>query len=376
MNKHKVLMFICATLVVLFSIMLFLIPIKTNTLTCVAWKYATSSYLHHQPVLYKDTLLIAAPKIIYAIDKNSGQCQWKTPLNGIVKEISTVIQDVFYIAMKETLRPDNLILHQDEISILAISPSDGKLLWKNTVSCSNVAIIPHHEGVAIGNLMFLNRTDGSIRWINTFNEYQLPNETNHKNSIITPSYNKVFCLDVENGFVLWKNQIDDLIISYPIIDDDRFIIISEKGSIFCFDKVTGSLLWRYNTGITLSGHPTISQGKLYISGGKDDPSVSCFNMKNGMRIWTYYTEAEGTSSPFVADGKVYVGAHERKNALGSSFHDLYCIDAENGKMIWRYDTKALIWSKPFVENGNIFFSSLDKNVYRLEEEAIYQKIRK
>ena len=228
----------------------------------------------------------------------------------------------------------------------------------------------YSDGVAISHELFLRIEDGSKRWEKPKLDNPLCIEIEEEHRLICTSYNKVFCFDVRSGEMIWKNQIEDLFVSKVIKEDNQIILGTEKGWIYCIESTYGTIQWKIQVCHTIDCLPMIYNKCLFISGGKTDPSVSCFDMTEGTRLWTYRIDSQGTSSPYVTNGKVYVGAHERKHPWGFSYHDLYCLDANNGELVWKYNTKSLIWSRPVVENNNIYFSSLDKSIYRINENTL------
>jgi len=169
----------------------------------------------------------------------------------------------------------------------------------------------------------------------------------------------IYCLNVDNGSLVWKYETGSAVYSSPTIINGRLYIGLNDHYIYCLNADNGSLVWKYEMGNSAVAAPVIINGKLYI--GSIDHFFYCLNADNGSLVWKYETDGRPYYST-VYNGKVYFGS-------GSGGHSAYCLDAENGKIVWIYDTKYYsVIPAPTVYNNKIYFGSDNHYVYCLNAD--------
>lgn len=177
----------------------------------------------------------------------------------------------------------------------------------------------------------------------------------------------------EENFEEWTYTIEPdtwtegepVIWASPVIADSSVYVATRHGYVYCFGLCSGSLLWHEQVSDTISSTPTISDGYLYVVGGKADRKVHCLDASDGDSIWasmplgasasdwcyedyTSYRPWVESSPLVVGDSAVYVGA---RNGY------LYRLDASDGDTLWTRQLGEAIWSSPAYADDKLFIGS-------------------
>ncbi len=202
--------------------------------------------------------------------------------------------------------------------------------------------------------------------------------------------NILYCLDIENGNEIWRDEIIGVREASPAVVDGKVYI--SAANITCLNALTGEKIWdsldllaEYSS---YDCSPLVIDDKVYVAGDQiycldaegngdgtttliwnaslDDPGVwiidslvygdgklfinyhgtlFCINATDGCPLWQN-TTAGGSAIPAYADGFIY---------LGSSDYYLYCFNATTGERIYRkyFHVGASIGS-PVVVNDKIY----------------------
>lgn len=185
--------------------------------------------------------------------------------------------------------------------------------------------------------------------------------------------NGFHALDQETGEVIWsKLTIKGM--SSPALYDGKVLVGAANGRVYCLDAENGNVVWKtmvqpnpWRQSITSS--PKVWNHQVFIGtfnemGG--NASVVSLDIETGSIIWEYETASVYASSPAIQDGVLYVGIAGTAIDYGMSFdapHGLLALSATNGSFLWMFDTDERVMSSPAVNNENIFFTSWDGNLY-------------
>ena len=129
----------------------------------------------------------------------------------------------------------------------------------------------------------------------------------------------VYCLDaIGNGDgttnLLWSYLTNDMILdSSPAIAYDKVYIGSMDGDLYCLDAEDGDLVWSQDIGQLIYSSPSVADGKVYI-GSYSHERLYCFNAETGDHIWEYWTGLL-FSSPAIIENKVFISASSPLHAI-------------------------------------------------------------
>jgi len=129
----------------------------------------------------------------------------------------------------------------------------------------------------------------------------------------------VYCLNKNDGSVIWKFKGRDSMKATPVLLDDKVLASGLDHHLYCLNQKDGSLIWDYESGFEIDGSTIVSDGKVYF--GCEDHNLYCLNLADGKLIYKVLVgSVEGSIT--MKDGRIY---------LGTEGGDLYCIDPANKK---------------------------------------------
>jgi outer membrane protein assembly factor BamB len=151
----------------------------------------------------------------------------------------------------------------------------------------------------------------------------------------------------------------------PTINDGKVYILSAYGVIYCMDKDNGEIIWKvdiiekYNGrnirwGIT--ENLLIHDDKLFCTAGGVDNNVIALNKNTGELIWSSKANSELSAycSPIVFN-------HNGRNVLVTqTANSILGLDANSGELLWRHEqtnTYSVHANTPLYHKGQLFIVS-------------------
>jgi outer membrane protein assembly factor BamB len=132
----------------------------------------------------------------------------------------------------------SVVIAQSSVSLLAVSLSDGKTLWRTECLSGEVAPSP---SVAAGRVFAANDNacavalelaTGRVLWKNE--DVDLPDvssvlATDKGRVYLAASFGVLTCLDAENGKVVWTHEFDTGFYASPVLVGDLIYLLDLKG---------------------------------------------------------------------------------------------------------------------------------------------------
>ncbi|MFC1608070.1 PQQ-binding-like beta-propeller repeat protein [Candidatus Latescibacterota bacterium] len=292
--------------------------------------------------------------------------RWKVPLNGVSHASPIVWGDRVFVLtvvpaggsgtappekrgyISGTFSTENVF----RFEILALSRSDGSLLWRRTAR-----VEAPHEG---------RHDDGS--WASC------SPVTDGEQVIASFGSRGIYCYDME-GNLLWEKDFGEMRIRYqygesssPALYQDKLIIQWDhegRSFIAALDKRTGREIWRVNrTDGTSWATPLVIEhnGKKQV--------VACairrvrsYDLETGAELWdTRDMTAGPIPSPVGADGVVYLTGGYRESILQAiSLEKAHGNAAGSNAIVWEHDSDTPYVSSPLLYNGYLYFVKDYKN---------------
>ncbi len=187
----------------------------------------------------------------------------------------------------------------------------------------------------------------------------------------------VYCLDADNGEVVWKSVPKGYRASFssPAVCG-RYLVCGEglhetrDARLLCLDAGNGNAVWEFRTGSHVESSPCINGDRVYAGAGDD--GYYCLALggdgHGGPKLlWHAPTDRfpDAESSPLVVDGRVYVG-------LGEAGQAVCCLDADSGREIWRTATPFPVFAAPAMVGGKILIGMGIGN-YVEDEQQVRRK---
>ena len=168
-----------------------------------------------------------------------------------------------------------------------------------------------------------------------------------------------YCIDSEDGKILWTVRTKGEIKSTPALFDGYVLFTSWDTFLWKVDAKTGAVVWKFETGDLSMSSPAVDTETRTVYFGSHDKNLYAVDFDSGKVKWAFETEGRVISSPTIVSraggGKMVL--------VGSSDKKLYAINAETGKLIWAYTTQGQVSSVPTVQNGKIYVSGDDGWLY-------------
>ena len=165
---------------------------------------------------------------------------------------------------------------------------------------------------------------------------------------IGPDDGYVYCLDANNGSLIWKSDAGGYIEAHfdavtgirssPIVVDDRLYVGSLDTNLYCLDAQLEMLFGHIKTDGYITSSPAVSDGAVYVT--SQEPDAWC-SLQDRCNKWRFHLETEITYvivadrgndlhvSPTVADGMVFVASNKDY---------YYGVNATTGEIEWTYVT--------------------------------------
>ena len=212
-------------------------------------------------------------------------------------------------------------------------------------------------GASYDKLYCVNADNGHIIWSNATRDFLTSPAIAHDKVYVGANINgwecEMCCLDAQNGKLIWSYKVG-CGPSSPTIAESKVYFGTSGAKVYCLDADNGDFIWSFETGEGVWSIPAVSEGKVYVGSDK----VYCLDAEDGTEIWSYPTTSNA-GSPAIADGKVYIGSDK-----------VYCLDAEDGTEIWSYPIGELAYNSPVVADGKVYLcTTCSGTVYCLDAEG-------
>jgi eukaryotic-like serine/threonine-protein kinase len=210
--------------------------------------------------------------------------------------------------------------------------------------------------------------------------------------------NFVYCLDKNDGSVVWNVQMKGNFFSSPCPVGKNIALGSIDNNLYLLNS-RGEIIWNFETGGQVWSSPSYHENMIYF--GSDDGFVYSVLTDGSLRWKSKLNGKIRSSSPCVSEDSVYVGTHEggmyslnnadgipkwNKNIskpilsspllvkdkvmFGTSNCTLYCFDLMGSKL-WEFKTVGKIWSSPSSSEFDrlMFFGGLDSFIYGINSST-------
>lgn len=275
-----------------------------------------------------------------------------------------------------------------------------------------------YVGVDDGQLIALDRRDGSLAWSFATHRYDVERTTTDpahlgihgspavdgRNVYVGDYSGWLYAVDKATGAKVWESQLAGSIGASPVLLGDFLFIAVEypipDGKVFILRAATGDVVWSspspgHHAHASVSIDP--ASGLLYV--GANNGMLFCFDYVHGREPWTYQTGGAIKSTAALGDGEVYLtswdgrlygfdgttGAKRLEVAWGApsssspSIHDdaiivgaddgvVRAVGRRQGDALWSFPTRGQVASSPTVIDGSALLAvgSRDGTLYLLD----------
>lgn len=243
-----------------------------------------------------------------------------------------------------------IICNSDSLMI-TINPLDGSIIHQNSIEG-----ITNNQFRVIGKkIIYIAKGQIICREIDTWKKIWAFTAEEGIGTITADEYHVLFqsgrfsskgngtralyCLNIDNGSVIWKKSASYSFGRHAIISDGKVFLgtfnlmdRNDENFILAYNLSDGAEVWRFPVGNAILSTPAINNSSLFIC--TQDNYVYALNIDSGKKLWGYYVDCRMTADPLFDNGKVFFGD------LGEQFNDFpkgssyYALDANTGKVLW------------------------------------------
>lgn len=194
----------------------------------------------------------------------------------------------------------------------------------------------------------------------------------------------IYCLDANNGSLIWSREVggwmgslDFYVLSTyqpkssPIVVDGKVYVGAKNGKFYCLNANNGLILWEYQTKGPILGSPAYYKGRVYVTSTDLNAGplgrLYAFDANTGevkwvvdvpnSDLWEIFTPTRlgPASTPSIARNVPGVGDVILVGSGGTSTNVLYGFDPETGQMA------KFASGKPFILNATIAWATAPHN---------------
>lgn len=313
-------------------------PVSSNPHTL--WRVKTEGQVISSPVVSGNVLYIGSEDgLLYAINSLTGNIEWTFETNGPINSTPAIFKNKI------------MFLSYDG-KFYTLNKSNGKLLWSfETGGESRHLIKDYFTG----------------EFSPDFWDFYLSSPT-VKNGVVYfgSSDSTVYALDINNGEIVWRSQLEYRIHTSPAIYDSLLFVGDWGSNIYCLDISNGNQVWSYTTGrdtttyiwLGIQSSPTVDENAIYI--GSRDGKVYSFKKGTGEILWTQDKESTSwmPSTAAYDEENIYCGS--------SDSFSFFSINKKDGEINYSTKTGAYTFSSPSIDNEMAYIGSANGKLYCID----------
>ena len=346
------------------------------------WSFKAGGKIYNSPIISNGNVIFySKDNNVYCLDEDTGHLIWRRRTGG----------HCYLAADRDKL----FMIGPGKNGIRCLNKNTGELIWKRKVRASSPPVIVNKkifmnfdcgESKTPSGTCCLDEDTGKLIWStklmgNIWTPESSPAVKDGKIFVCSTEtmygrlYGRsggVFCLNERTGeqilhYTTRQYRIQEIIKmrkkgirfshgqfrSSAVLTNNTLIAICSDGMLHCLDKDSGRLLWNSQIEVTCDAHPSIANGKIYVSG---DNVIYCLGGRD-LKSIVWKSKIEGSfvfTSPIVAGGRVICISDDGK---------IFSLDANTGKLYWISKVKGPIRSGPVVANNKLFVCSLDGTIW-------------
>lgn len=218
-------------------------------------------------------------------------------------------------------------LIKGERDILALSLADGHVVWTKTIKTfvRNFTMHGHADivadgqklyfGLADGQLYALNAANGSVLWsknltvpLKKFKDIDAK-VVIEGNSLFIGGYTTGFYrLNKFNGAVLWRADVNTA--GGAVVLKDRVVVSDTEGRLVGLDKASGRQLWFNELNDSIISQPVLFQDKIFVASYDQDGFV--VDPQNGNELQRLGLKQGSLNTPVRDGGDIFVFTSEAR----------------------------------------------------------------
>ncbi len=227
------------------------------------------------PLVYNDTLYVTtfSNGTLWALNLN-GSVKWKVTTGGEISHYTSpsAYNGLIFFAGNESV-------NGTYVNELICANESGGIVWKFPVD----SLILSSPAVGYGKVFFT-------------------------------TMHRIYAVNISTGKEVWNVSINGTI-STPALAFGAVFVGSRDGKLYCIDANNGTILWTFQANGKIDSSPAVANGVIYFATNTPNGTIYAL-YPNGTLLWKYtLIPPEGKyynimSSPFVWNGKLFIGADD------------------------------------------------------------------
>ena len=303
------------------------------------WTFNMESPIHSSPAIYKDYVYVVSNDgILKAINMETGEEEWDLDLMSPTNSSPIVHKNKLYVGCEDGLK--------------AIDINSHEIIWD--YDANNVESTPFwyndiiYFGCDDGHLYGLN-DDGKVEFNRKLGGELKTSPIVVDDTIYIGSTNsKLYSIGTDEN-KNWEFTVGDEILSSPSYVNETVIFGSSDGNIYCLDESDGDLVWKQDLNNKIMSSPTIDEHDNSVYIGSDEGNLTCLDVRDGTVKWSYKAGDKVQSTAALKENLV---------AFGCNNGNLYVLNKYTGKEVFTYNPGTVLFNSPITSSPVIYGNSL------------------
>ena len=301
------------------------------------WMYSTDESVQTWPVFADGKIVFNSGNSLYVLDAKQGNeiCKITYPSAETVR----VSDDMFAFS-------DSYVAVADDVAcyaalngdIVAVDIKKGDICW--SIPAENSGVVASGVNISDRKLYF------------------------------SDCLGSLCCVDMQTKQPVFQTRLQDRIFAPMYINEGKIYVAGRSCKVYCVDAENGNVLWSSfsnDTTTWFSGGSTSVGNTLYTC-TSDEHTLAAFNKNTGEFLRLYPTaELNAYTTPMLHGENVIVAATDVYSFKQSAIMEF---DTKNHTKLWQTLIDDCVLSPPAIDRGALYFGSDSGIIYRIK--LIYQ----
>ena len=195
------------------------------------------------------------------------------------------------------------------------------------------------------------------KWWQKLDNTILDISTSDNDMILIKTTSSLIAFNQDSGDLIWNAKLGSQVSSYPAIEADNRLFVTDKKQLWAFDVKSGKILWSQALEDTSSWVTDASENIVLVN--LVSKSIDAYDAKTGKKLWT--NEA----------GRGHIRAYIDNDSVYVIDHGIVAYNAHHGNQIWRRDRNAT--GESAFKDGIIYFSEYNENNIKITAFDVNKK---
>ena len=317
------------------------------------WTFNLESSVKSSPAIYKDYIYLANSEgKLFSVNMEDGSKNWEFDLNSPTNSSPIVHGNRLYIGC--------------EYGFKAVNVNSHEIKWEYDTTDSVESTPVYYKGIVYfgcddSHVYGLNATTGKVILNKKLNGDLKSSPIVVKDNIYIASTNgKLYSINV-NGDKNWEFTTGDEILSSPAYVNNTILFGSSDGSIYCLNSSNGDLIWKQDLNNKVISSPTVDEYDNNVYIGSDEGNMTCLDIRDGTLKWSFSTGESVKTTPALKDNLISFGSSNGKFYVLNKFTGACEFDYNPGTVLFN----SAITSSPVINGNSLFFADESGYLYSL-----------